>query len=478
MKKLLHVPLASVAVIAFLATLMTPFGAELRAQGTVGYAATTSGLAGTALGGLSGIGRASSANIAGAADAVSDSGASSGGTTGNLTVRTAGSTGISAADAVAASPQTWQAPVAQTSTVGVVGAAAGDPEGYVFRLAPNAGELISQGKSPYVTYTWQEYRKLRSDKAYANAMMPGSYGTAEFVPRRQHALDKVIQQAKDMQYSQRTVDAIAEMFKLEEYIDYDYDVRYGKDPMAAFARAQARYNKQLARFRREAGKKMPRFESVAGGLEMRKDQMPGFGSEDGGVDMYGNQVGALGAGDASLAGYDQMLQDTIAAMGGKVQELPPDVVASIEAAVHNAILDKLRAKGYDVAALNVFLQNIYEIKVIIIITTSELPRSAIRTTLRQVRKIVENEVLAVKFATLKLAQLSSFTILNEVDNHFYEHPVLYWEMQAPNWQLKSREISAGTPGAGEQLPQAQPGPEADQMLNEFLGLSPSSFSGN
>ena len=321
------------------------------------------------------------------------------------------------------------------------------------------------------TLTYEQYEAWKRAKAEKYALSNGSYGTANYVPRRQIALEQVIQQAKDMQYSQQMIDEIAKSFRLQEYIDYDYDVRYGRDPSGYLEQLQ-RLRRERERRAREQQKFNNRLKDIIGG--------PGGVNQPTGPDFTGGQGGVTPGSQRNLPpilpgdGNDPdkgpisvAVQNLINAMGGN--EIPPDVVASLEAAIHNAVLDKLKGKGFNVAALNVFLHNKQEVKVIVIVTTSELPQSAIRSTLRQVRGIIENEVLNIKFKPLRLAQLSSFTILNEVDNHFYEHPVLYWQMQLAGWDSHGRRLTPSTPGVGEQLPQADPTGEGDQMLREFLG---------
>ena len=336
------------------------------------------------------------------------------------------------------------------------------------------------------TMTYEQYESFRRSKAEAYALTDSSYGTAEFVPARQEALERVIQQAKDMQFSQEMVDELASIFRLVDYIDYDYNVKYGKNPNNYLLqlqqlhreklkrqREQERFNQRLARINNQQDV----YNSRGGGHTVdpqagKSTDNNGFTGGESGISVDDkNKPGYFGPGSPGYQDYlaAQKLKEELGKYAGSAgaQEIPDDVVSSIEAGVHNAILDKLKAKGYDVAALNVLLQNLSEIKVIAIITTSDLPKSAIRGTLRTVRTIIENEVLAVKFKALRLAQLSSFTLLNEVDNTFYEHPVLYWQMQLTGWDAKGRRVAPGTPALGDVLPQANP--EADALLDEFLG---------
>lgn len=90
-------------------------------------------------------------------------------------------------------------------------------------------------------------------------------------------------------------------------------------------------------------------------------------------------------------------------------------------------------KGHNLVALNVFAQTLDMVKVVLIVATKDMPDEKIRPTLRAIRSIIENEVLAAKYPGVKLAELSSFTILNERDSHFFEHPVLYWQMKEAGW---------------------------------------------
>jgi len=335
-------------------------------------------------------------------------------------------------------------------------------------------ELVSIDPMVVATMSYVEYRGLRRAKADRFALTQGSYGTAQFIPRRQLALERVIQQAKDMQYSQELIDEMAKMFRLKDYIDYDYDVRYGTDPNAYLALMRKKYKDDLERYAqiRKAGT------GITGGTGVFPELPPDWRGDSGGVtqdpnNKDGNKIlppGAWNRDDADTYKRITELQDQLNKWtGGGAQQIPPEVVASLEAAIHNAVLEKLKGKGFNVAALNVFLQTMEEVKVIVIVTTAELPRSAIRSTLRQVRGIIETEVLNVKFKPLRLAQLSSFTILNEVDNHFYEHPVLYWQMQLAGWDAHGRRLAPGTPAVGERLPQADVAMEADRMLQDFLG---------
>jgi len=342
--------------------------------------------------------------------------------------------------------------------------------------------------SVVATMTYEQYEAHRRSKAEAFALTDSSYGTAEFLPARQEALERVIQQAKDMQYSQEMIDEIAKMFRLVDYVDYDYHVKYGKDPAnyLKFVEIQKRRREQAERERARFNKRLQKMASDnnkatsdGGAINMDTEPKtngndPGFTSgTDGGMqidDESSIYINPSSAGDKGwLSGGKIREQIEKFAGSAGAQEIPDDVVSSIEASVHNAILEKLKDRGYDVAALNVFLQNLSEIKVISIITTSELPKSSIRETLRNIRAMIETEVLQRKFKALRLAQLSSFTILNEVDNTFYEHPVLYWQMQLTGWDAKGRRVAPGTPSISEALPQADSSPEADALLDEFIG---------
>lgn len=344
------------------------------------------------------------------------------------------------------------------------------------------------------TMSYEQYEAYRRSKAEAFALTDASYGTSEFIPSRQESLERLVQQAKDMQFSQEIIDELAKVFRLVDYVDYDYNVKFGKNPdnylrllreqhLAKIRqkRAQRDFNKRLKRIQKQQAV----YNSDGGGVDVDPNEVtpdntkvtpedPIFTQGDGGVavDETGKPI-YFGPGDPrnpDYVNFEKMRVGLNKAAGAQgAQEIPDDVVSSIEASVHNAILDKLKAKGYDVAALNVFLQNLSEIKVIAIITTSELPKSSIRGTLRTVRGIIENEVLATKFKALRLAQLSSFTLLNEVDNTFYEHPVLYWQMQLTGWDSKGRRVSPGTPAISDVMPQSDSSPEADALLSEFLG---------
>ena len=486
--------IVSAVLLVALPVFMACFSQTAEAQGLFETGATTGAVGGGAAGAGSGIGGALNKAMGGVANAVGGAASGGGGSADFSGADTA--FGVPAANAPTASAP---APTAAAdfsgadSAFGGGGAGApaleaadqateGDPT-IPKVLTPEEQEaeiqkhmtafmktrLGSLPPSVISTLTYEQYEAWKRAKAEKYALSNGSYGTANYVPRRQQALEQVIQQAKDMQYSQQMIDEIAKMFRLQEYIDYDYDVRYGRDPSG--------YLEQLERLKRERQRRadeQKRFNDrllkiVGGPTKVNPEDDPTFQGPGGGIHQTG-PIGPITGGTDDGRGYGplaEQMKQLVTAMGGN--EIPPDVVASLEAAIHNAVLDKLKAKGFNVAALNVFLHNKQEVKVIVIVTTSELPQSAIRSTLRQVRGIIEREVLDIKFKPLRLAQLSSFTILNEVDNHFYEHPVLYWQMQLAGWDSHGRRLTPSTPGVGEQLPQADPTGEGDQMLREFLG---------
>ncbi len=149
--------------------------------------------------------------------------------------------------------------------------------------------------------------------------------------------------------------------------------------------------------------------------------------------MQGGELGNAGNDGAGTRGPDTSGDKT--AMEGMARDL--------ENGIHNEILRVMKEKGYNLVALNVFAQTMDLVKVIMIVATRDLAESRIRPTLREIRSIIENEVLAAKYPGVHLAELSSFTLLNEKDNHFYEHPVLYWQLKDPKW--------SGT-GGGPMLP--------------------------
>jgi hypothetical protein len=340
------------------------------------------------------------------------------------------------------------------------------------------------------TMSYDQYEAFKRSKAEAYALTDASYGTSEFIPSRQEALERLVQQAKDMQFSQELIDELAGIFRLKDYVEYDYNVKFGKNPDNYLRLLREQHNvkirqlKKQEQFQRQLDRikaEQARYNNKGGGVNVDVATVTEVAPEDntftqgpGGVSVDPTTGKPFfGPGSAGYQDYlnSQKLREDINKFAGSqgAQEIPDDVVSSIEASVHNAILDKLKAKGHDVAALNVFLQNLSEVKVIAIITTSELPKSAIRATLRSIRSLIENEVLATKFKALRLAQLSSFTLLNEVDNTFYEHPVLYWQMQLTGWDTKGRRVSPGTPAMSDIMPQSDSSPEADALLSEFLG---------
>ncbi len=311
----------------------------------------------------------------------------------------------------------------------------------------------------------------------------GRYGSPRYIARKNLALRRVIRQAKELQFSQHMIDEIAKLFRLREYIHYQYDVGTGIHP-----NNDAIVKRNLARrMRRNKAilKRNPSFGSESG-LIISPDDL--FVSESGVVMKkekkekkkekkaaqrretttpdYSRFSGEGGVYASKERKHSAAPEEVV------MKELPPEVIKSIEAKVHNSILEKLRNKGFNVAALNVFLQTLEEIKVIVIVTTSELPNSAIRPTLKRIRHIIEDEVLKREFPTLKLAQLSSFTILNEVDNHFYEYPVLYWKMLLPGWEVEGKEVvpggtaSIGKHGFEEKRPAADT--KEFDFLSDFL----------
>ena len=488
--------LVSAVLLVALPLFMACFSHNAEAQGLFEAGATTGAVGGGAAGAGSGIGGALNNAMSKTAAAVGSAAGSTGGGSsgGNFSSADAAfGVGSTPAPAPAAAPaatadfsgtdQAFEsgnaAPAAGTGTPAEITDEA-DPDAPVVLTAEQQEAEIQKHMTAFMktklgslppsvisTLTYEQYEAWRRAKAEKYALSNGSYGTANYVPRRQMALEGVIQQAKDMQYSQEMIDEIARTFRLKEYIDYDYDVRYGKDPSGYLRQLERikRERERRAREQREFNERMKRFIGEQGGVT-RGTEGPIFTGGPGGTHQPpgGGPIGPITGGGEEGKTYEEMMQRL-----GIKSDIPPDVVASLEAAIHNAVLDKLKGKGFNVAALNVFLHNKSEVKIIVIVTTSELPQSRIRGTLRQVRGIIENEVLSIKFKPLRLAQLSSFTILNEVDNHFYEHPVLYWQMQLAGWDSHGRRLTPSTPGMGERLPQADPDGQGDEMLRQFLG---------
>lgn len=177
--------------------------------------------------------------------------------------------------------------------------------------------------------------------------------------------------------------------------------------------------------------------------------------------------GGTGDGRAPPPGLDGSGTSGLGGPGSGRSPIDEGLARDLENGIHNEILRVMKEKGYNLVALNVFAQTMDLVKVILIVATKDLPDDRIRPTLREIRSIIENEVLAAKYPGVYLAELSSFTLLNERDNHFYEHPVLYWQLKDPSWQGGGGPIVPGTmDGEGPVVGGVASGPSDDYYRSD------------
>ena len=182
------------------------------------------------------------------------------------------------------------------------------------------------------------------------------------------------------------------------------------------------------------------------------------------IDAYPSEQANSNSGAAPIAPPSQQMAQN------------PQAARDLESGIYNEVLRVMRQQGYNVAALKVFAQTMNLVKVIMIVSTQNLPDRQIRPTLRQIRAIIETEVLQAKYPGVHLAELSSFTLLNERDGHFYEHPVLYWQLDDPQWHsgqapAAGAMINDDGPSEGQVSAQTQePGLQIDDYFNsnEFV----------
>ena len=250
--------------------------------------------------------------------------------------------------------------------------------------------------------------------------------------RRRLSFESVIKQAMDRNYSQPMIEEIAKQFGARRYRPVTVAL-VSDQPMVVQVHAGA-----------EGG--LPGGPGT--GRPPPPEPMPGLGG--GGGDYPGTGVAppptmaptAGGGGEGGLG-------SGVAPPAAPPRDIGP-MARDLENGIHNAILSTLKEKGHNLVALNVFAQTMDLVKVIVIVATRQLPDERIRPTLRDVRQVIEREVLAARYPGVHLAELSSFTLLNERDGHFYEHPVLYW-------QLGQGQPGGGGPIVPGRLPGESPG---------------------
>ena len=253
---------------------------------------------------------------------------------------------------------------------------------------------------------------LPSQEELAAEIEPGRLIYDNSVRRRRLSFESVIKQAMDRNYSQAMLEEIAKQFWAKRYRPVTLVLDPGRAPVVL-----------------ELDDLKDRFsEGGSGGRPPPTDL---------GIDSNGGVIdnGGPGGGTPPPFGTDPNRGGTgIGGPGGgrapvQTPEELQGMARDLENGIHNAVLTTLKEKGYNLVALNVFAQTMDLVKVILILATKDLPDERIRPTLREVRQIIEREVLAARYPGVHLAELSSFTLLNERDNHFYEHPVLYWQLQ-------------------------------------------------
>lgn len=309
-------------------------------------------------------------------------------------------------------------------------------------------------------------------------------------------LKDVLKQAIDMQYSDEMVDQIAKLFQVRYRRPKRVSIYSGgRDVMIERIRRNRPRLQKVIEVDREptvSSSVLPEFGGSGDKVSMDGSKDPSTGIQFGGdgkisgvkpiEDPNAVDPGSVppeslvpGWGDAksieSMALPDS-IKKPLLEFRDKYNGVPMKEVRRVEGLINNAILDLLKEKGHTVAALGVYLHTTNEVKVILVLTSSSLPRTRIRSTLREVRDLIDTDVLKAKFPEIKLAQLSSFTLLNEIENHFYEHAVLYWQMQLPGWKLSTREIPISQPVAVGKAPHVElpreapstPGPRSEAPI--------------
>lgn len=251
--------------------------------------------------------------------------------------------------------------------------------------------------------------KLPSRAELDEVIKPGRLIYKNGLRTRRLAFESVIKQTMDRNFSQDMLEEVAQLFWTKGY-----------KPVVLKSGAQT----QVVELQGD------------GTLQNRPPPPGALGTKPGEISGGPGGSRTPGGGDPGLIGTEPG-GSGVTGLGGREPGDPESRMAlarDLENGVHNDILEVLKAKGYNLVALNVFAQTMDLVKVILIVATQDLDDDRIRPTLRDIRSIIENEVLAANWQGVHLAELSSFTLLNERDNHFYEHPVLYWQLSDPAWQ--------------------------------------------
>lgn len=267
------------------------------------------------------------------------------------------------------------------------------------------------------------------------AVEPGRLIYDNSLKRRRLALESIVKQTMDWGYKQATVETVAKIFEAPRHAPISVRLDPYHKPFIVDPRAQEAeeiYTTEVP------------IDIDVGGIEGIQDGSQ-LGPIEPGTGPIGIDPGTGGPGtDMQGAG-----QRPPTAPVGVDDERFNEIAQDLENGIHNEILRVTRERGYDLAALNVFAQTLDMVKVILIVATRDLPDEQIRPTLRTVRSLIEQEVLAARYPGVHLAELSSFTLLNERDGHFYEHPVLYWQLAGDQWRpTAGGAISGGGPVEG------------------------------
>lgn len=314
-------------------------------------------------------------------------------------------------------------------------------------------------------------------------------------------LKDVLKQAIDMQFSDEMVDEVAKLFQVRYRRPKRVSIYSGGRDVMIERIKRNRPVDRIIEIEREPtvqSSVMPEFGGSGDRVSMEQGVRPGSQDPSAGIQFGGDgQISGVkpiddgakpldpgtlppeslvpGWGDArsiESMPLPESIKKPLLEFRDKYNGVPMKEVRRVEGLINNAILDLLKEKGFTVAALGVYLHTTNEVKVILVVTSSSLPRSRIRDTLQEVRDLIETKVLAERFPKIKLAQLSSFTLLNEIENHFYEHAVLYWQMQLPGWELSTREIPISQPVAVGKAPHVElpreapstPGPRSEAPI--------------
>ncbi len=286
-------------------------------------------------------------------------------------------------------------------------------------LAPClAPALLAQGGGANPDKYVVTYEELKA------AMEPGRLIFDTSLKRRRIALQSILKQTADLNYSQNIFEEVAKLFAVKDYHPVAVKLVGHKRPYVVDVD-----NPEDILEVEEPPKRIPRIGNAdfggTGGEDGGRSRTP-----DGGRGRTPDLGPIRGSGGEGDQGGTTRKPGDGAPISRKEFE---DIARDLENGIHNAILETLKAKGHEVAALNVFAQTLDMVKVILILSTKDLPDSRIRSTLTSVRSIIEREVLSAKYPGVSLAELSSFTLLNQKDGLFFEHPVLYWQLKEGSW---------------------------------------------